>query len=174
MNSAYALFLIPLTLYVVAFLYETILSFLRLKNTEAGRTGYVHATWEITHTLLIFALVVMLMLFTKVIDDLGAVMFVPAFLAAVALTIRSMCYIYIFYVRNSTTTSWIDWVFAGSHVAAASLLVLTAVRALLYLLQNQPPANTQFIPVFVPGLIVVVAICLAPMLFLYFTKSSKY
>lgn len=174
MIVTYALFLVPLVLYVVAFLYETLLSFLRLRNPKAGRSGYVHATWEITHTLLIFSLVVMLMLFTKSIDGLAAAIFLPAFLAAVALVVRSICYIYIFYVRSTPKTSAVDWVFAISHVFAAIFLVLTAVKALLYLFQNQPDANTQFIPVFIPGLIVVVAICAIPMIYLYFSKHSDY
>ena len=174
MIIVYALFLVPLVIYVVAFLYETLLSFLRLRNPKAGRTGYVHATWEITHTLLIFSLVVMLMLFTKSIDGLAAAIFIPAFLAAVALVVRSICYIYIFYVRSTPRTSAVDWVFATSHVFAAVLLVLTAAKALLYLFQNQPEANTQFIPVFVPGLVLVLVICTLPIIYLYSTKHSDY
>lgn len=174
MIVTYALFLVPLVLFVLAFLYETLLSFLRLRNPESGRAGYVHTTWEITHTLLIFALVVMLMLFTKSIDELSAAIFIPAFLAAIALTIRSICYIYIFYVRTTPRTSFVDWVFAFSHVFAALLLVVTAAKALWYLFQNQPDANTQFVPVFLFGLVFVIGICIVPIIFLYSSKKSGY
>ena len=50
---------VPIVLFVVAFLYETWLSFRRLRPAAARkqRSGYVDATWEITHTLLVFAVV---------------------------------------------------------------------------------------------------------------------
>ncbi len=49
----YVLFLAPVLLFVAAFLYETWLSFMRLKNPKKGRTSYLAATWEVTHTLLV-------------------------------------------------------------------------------------------------------------------------
>ena len=172
MIIAYLLFLIPLVLFVLAFLYETFLSFARLRNVKAGKEGYVHSTWEVTHTLLIFAVVVMLMMFTKSIDGLALAIFLTTMLAAAALIIRSSCYIYIFYVRKSTKTGAIDWIFALSHVVAALFLVLTVIEALWFLYQNNPPANTQFIPAFIPGLVLVLAICLIPILYLYFSPKK--
>lgn len=173
MILGYSLFLIPLALYVLAFLYETLLSFLRLWHPEAGRTGYVHATWEITNTLLIFALIVMLMMFTKSIDEIASVMFMPSFLAAVALALRAVFYIYIFYVRSSPKRTLADWIFAFSHLFAAIFLIVGSVKALLYLFKNNPDANEQFIPLFIPGLILIGTVCLVPILFLYSSKSSK-
>lgn len=167
----YILFFVPLVLFVLGFLYETYLSFARLKNPKAGKTGYVHATWEITHTLLIFAVVVLLMMFSKSIEDIASAIFVTTFLAAVALIIRSICYVYIFYVRNSKKTEAVDWIFALSHVFAALFLVATVVSAVWYLYQNNPPANTQFVPMFIPGLILVIAICIVPIWFLYKQKD---
>lgn len=174
MIVTYALFLVPLVLFVLAFLYETLLSFLRLRNPESGRAGYVHSTWEITHTLLVFALVVMLMLFTKSIDELAAAIFMPAFLAVLALTVRSICYIYIFYVRTNPKQTIVDWIFAISHVVAALFLVATAAKALWFLFENQPEANTQFVPVFGFGLIFVIGICITPIIFLYTSKKGNY
>lgn len=167
MIAALILFLVPTLLFVVGFLYETFLSFKRLRNPKAGKDGYVNATWEVTHTLLVFAIVMLLMMFTKHLDDLAAVMFVSTFIALFALAIRAMCYIYIFYVRSAQKTSWVDWTFALSHIAAAGALVITVIRSLLYLYQNNPPANTQFLPFFIPGLIVVLAVCIVPMVVLY-------
>lgn len=169
---AYLLFIIPLVLFVVAFLYETLLSFLRLRNPKSGREGYVHATWEVTHTLLIFAVVVMLMMFTKSIDGLAAAIFTTTMLAAVALSIRSCCYIYIFYVRKTNKQGLVDWLFAFSHVAAALFLVLTVIKALFYLYQNNPQANTQFIPAFIPGLVFVLLICIMPIVCLYLAPKK--
>ncbi len=80
---AYVLIYLPIVLFVLAFLYETYLSFMRLKSPKAGKGGYVAATWEVTHTLLIFAVVMMLMLFTGSIDKLGSAIYVATFTAAV-------------------------------------------------------------------------------------------
>lgn len=173
MLLAYLLFLLPLVLFVLAFLYETFLGFRRLQSVKLGKTDYVHATWEVTHTLLIFSVVVLLMLFTKSIDKIASTIFVSTFLAAVALVTRSICYMYIFYVRKSKKVATVDWIFALSHVFAALFLVVTVIKALWLLYKERPEANTQFIPMFIPGLLFVVALSALPILYLYRTKSGK-
>lgn len=164
---AYVLIYTPILLFVIAFLYETFLSFARLKNPGSGRGSYVDATWEVTHTLLIFGVVMLLMLFTKHIDDIASAIFVPTFLAASALVVRSICYIYLFYAHKSKVIGWVDWLFALSHLVAALLLVVVVIKATWYLISEQPEANLQFIPAFLPGLFLVLAVCAIPMLFLY-------
>lgn len=171
MIAALILFLVPTLLFVVGFLYETFLSFLRLKNPKAGKSGYLNATWEVTHTLLVFGVVMLIMMFTKSLDDLAAQIFTTTFWAALVLAIRAVLYTYIFYVRKKPNTSWIDWTFAFSHIAAALLLVATVVKALIYLIGERPEANTQFIPYFIPGLVVVLAVCFMPLVTLYTTKK---
>ncbi|MBP9667571.1 hypothetical protein KBD87_02090 [Candidatus Saccharibacteria bacterium] len=161
---------LPIVLFVLAFLYETYLSFMRLKSPKAGKGGYVAATWEVTHTLLIFAVVMMLMLFTGSIDKLGSAIYVATFTAAVFLGLRSVGYLYIFYVRSTRTTNWIDWVFAFSHVGAAISLVIVVLQASWFLVVHQPAANLEFIPAFLPGLILVLAVGALPMLTLYKSK----
>lgn len=163
----YVLIYVPILLFVVAFLYETFLSFARLKSPKAGRGKYVDATWEVTHTLLIFGVVMLLMLFTKHIDDLASAIFIPTFLAASALIVRSICYVYIFYVRTNVKTNWIDWLFALSHLVAALLLVVVVAKASWYLFSAQPEANLQFVPAFLPGLGLILAVCLVPVAVLY-------
>lgn len=170
MITALMLIVVPTLLFVLAFLYETYLSFRRLKQPKAGRESYVSATWEITHTLLIFAVVMLVMLFTKNLDGLASTIFMSTFLAAAALIIRSITYIYIFYSGRKNKINWIDWIFAASHVFAALFLVITVAKALWYLFQNNPPVNSQFFPYFLPGLVVILAVCLVPVLFLYRTK----
>lgn len=171
MIPALLLFLVPTLLFVIGFLYETYLSFMRLKNPKAGKTGYVSATWEVTHTLLVFAVVMLLMMFTKNIDGLASAIFLSTFVAAFALTIRSACYAYIFYARKKQKRGLVDWVFALSHLVAALFLVITVLEALWYLYKNNPPVNTQFLPFFIPGLVLVLAVCAIPILTLYSTKD---
>lgn len=168
MTAAIVLFLIPTLLFVLAFLYETYLSFMRiLRPRRSGRTGYLSATWEVTHTLLVFAVVMLIMLFTHSLDALASAIFTSTFLAAAALTIRAAAYLYIFYVRHSKKITWVDWLFALSHVVAALLLVITVIKALWFLYKHNPQVNTQFLPYFVPGLVVVLAICALPLVTLY-------
>jgi hypothetical protein len=165
---AYILIYLPILLFVVAFLYETYLSFARLRGKSRHR--YVDATWEVTHTLLIFGVVMLLMLFTKSIDVISDAIFIPTFLAATALLIRAACYIQIFYVREKPNINWTDWTFAFSHVAAALLLVVVVIKSTWLLVTEHPEANLQFIPAFMPGLALVLAICAIPIYVIYSNK----
>ena len=171
MTAALILFLVPTLLFVVAFLYETYLSFKRLQNPQAGKNGYVAATWEVTHTLLVAAVVMLVMMFTQVIDQLASAIFLATFIAAVALGVRAVLYMYIFYVRSSKKTNWIDWAFALTHVVAAAFLVVVVIQALWFLQVNTPPVNSEFVGVFIPGMLVVIAICIVPIVSLYKTKN---
>lgn len=170
MIAAYILFLLPTLLFVLAFLYETWLSFIRLRNPKVGRGDYLSATWEVTHTLLVFAVVMLVMLFTSSIETLAGTIFLSTFIAMFALTVRAACYLYIFYGRTSQRTSWIDWVFALSHVIAALFLVITVLRALWFMATQDPAVNDRFLPYFFPGLALVLAVCAIPILMLYTGK----
>jgi cytochrome bd-type quinol oxidase subunit 2 len=167
----YVLFLTPLVLFVSAFLYETWLSFARLKNPKKGRAGYVTATWEVTHTLLVFTVVMLLMTFTQSLTALASALYWSTFVAAVFLGLRAVAYLYIFYVRRDTkTVNAIDWFFAATHVGAALFLVITVLQALVFIWTKHPVANTEFFPAFVPGLVLVLALCAVPLATLYRTK----
>lgn len=167
---AYILIYVPILLFVLAFLYETYLSFMRLKGPKKEKRGYVDATWEVTHTLLVFGVVMLLMLFTKSIDRIAEVIFISTFWAAVFLGLRGALYIYIFYVRKKPTINWMDWAFALSHVFAALLLVVTVLSASWLLITEKPEANLQFIPVFLPGLALILAVIALPIMSLYKNK----
>lgn len=168
MIGAYLLIYIPILLFVLAFLYETYLSFARLfKKTSLS---YTDATWEVTNTLLVFGVVMLMMLFTQDIDRLGAAIFLPTLSAGFALLVRGSLYIYVFYIKQSKKIGLLDWLFALSHVVAALLLVLTVILASIFLLTQNPTANLEFIPYFIPGLVVVVAISLFPLVRMYRTR----
>lgn len=173
MLGVYLLIYIPILLFVLAFLYETLLSVLRLVG-YSERRGYVDSTWEITHTTLVFGVVMMLMLFTKNIDTIASVLFWPAFLAITFLMIRGATYIQIFYIRkNVKRRNWVDWTFMLSHLGAALTLVWAVIAFTLLLLGDTMQANTQFVPAFTTGLIVIVAIITGPIMYLYFLNKNK-
>lgn len=173
MAWAYVLIYTPIVLFVVAFLYETLLSFMRLKRGPSKDTGYVDATWEVTHTLLVFGVVMILMLFTKRIDEIADLIFLPTFLAATALAVRGACYLQIFYIRQKRVINWIDWVFALSHVVAAGFLVIVVAQVTWFLFTKHPEANLQFVPAFIPGLLLVLAVCALPIAMLYRSGRTK-
>lgn len=168
--TVYALIYVPILMFVLAFVYETYLSIARLFRPRLRGSGYVDATWEVTNTLLVFGVVMLMMLLTDSIDVISQAIFLPAMLAACALVVRAACYLYIFYVKKPGTKGLADYVFALSHVAAALCLVVTVVRATFVLITHHPAANTQFIPYFLPGLAFVVALCAVPLARLYKTK----
>lgn len=171
MTQAVLLFLIPTVLFVVAFLYETFLSFRRLGNQRTGKSGYLAATWEVTHTLLVAAVVMLIMMFTADLEGLSSAIFTATFLAAVALGVRAVLYVYIFYVRTSKKTSWIDWTFAFTHIAATVLLVIVVIQAMWYLYNEKPTPNSEFLPYFIPGMLVVLMVCIVPIAMLYKTRD---
>lgn len=173
MTASLILILTPIVLFVVAFLYETFLSFRRLVGKQANTRGYVAATWEVTHTLLVAGVVILVMLFTDAIVELGSAIFTAAFLALSALTVRTVLYGYIFYVRrNQALRNWIDWLFACTHVVAALLLVVVVAQAMWFLYTAHPQPNTEFLPYFVPGLVGVVVLVAIPVFVLYRTKDE--
>jgi cytochrome bd-type quinol oxidase subunit 2 len=169
--DVYALIYLPIVLFVAAFLYETFLSFMRIKYPKKNIYTYVDATWEITNTLLVFGVVMLIMLFTQSLDVLAPMIFLSTLLAGLALIIRAACYIYIFYVKNDPRSiGVVDWLFALSHVVAALLLVVTVIQATLFLFTKHPVANDQFVPYFIPGLVVVMGLCIVPIARLYRTR----
>lgn len=171
MLAVYLLIYTPIILFVLAFLYETYLSFARLFRPRSRGSGYVAATWEVTNTLLVFGVVMLLMLFTRSIDIIAGAIFLPTMLAGVCLIARAACYIYIFYVKSSRTIGLVDWLFALLHVAAALSLVVTVILATVVLATKHPIANTQFVAPFIPGLIFVLGLCAVPVLRLYKNKT---
>jgi hypothetical protein len=68
--------------------------------------------------------------------------------------VQQVIFIY-FNVRRSIKTSPVDYGFALTHVVAAVFLVITAVKAAWFMFTEHPEANTQFLPYFIPGLVLV-------------------
>ncbi len=172
MAVIYLLVYVPVVLFVLAFLYETYLSIARLRHGKERR-HYVESTWEITHTILIFAIVMMLMLFTQSIDQVAENLFWPAFLAITFLMIRGASYVQIFYIRKDRKRrNWIDWVFMLAHIGAAITLVWAVLAFTVLALSGELIVNQQFVPAFLLGLVIVLACIAIPMLYLYFVNRA--
>ncbi len=172
MIAVYALIYVPILLFVIAFLYETYLSIIRLNGKNNG-SSYVDATWETTHTILVFGVVMMIMLFTRNLDVIASYLFLPAFTAISFLFLRGICYLQIFYTRQtSSKQSLVDWIFMLSHLGAAVSLVWAVVAFSYVLLSKDVVANTQFIPAFLVGLVIILSIVILPLTYLYLGKKK--
>lgn len=165
--------LTPLCLFLIAYLYETYISFQRLSYPKKGR-HYVDATWEVTHTFLVISVALFVGFFSSNLTEIAYVTFYPLFLASVFVGVRTLAYIYIFVIRESKkqmTRSWVDAVFAFSHIGVIiSLLYLIAVL-IPKILSTQLTPNTLFIPWMIPGAFVIIAICIIPLFNLYKTRT---
>jgi cytochrome bd-type quinol oxidase subunit 2 len=167
----YALIYVPILLFVVGFLYETYLSFARILHKGTGKQTYVSTTWEVTHTLLVFGVVMMLMLFTRHIDVIADAIFIPTFIAMTALFVRGLCYVYLFYITKRATPGVADWIFALSHIVAALFLVIVVLAFTYTLATHTFVANMQFVPPFLIGLAGILLLCAAPLGALYLQKD---
>lgn len=154
-----------IVLFTGVLLYEAWLSFTRLNNPRTGRGGYVSGKWELTHILLFFAITLLLASFAKDLLQLADILFWTTFITAVTLGLRAVLHLHLFYGRASLQKiTVLDWIFALLHVIAALFLVITAVNAVIYITQEGLTPNTQFYPVFIPGLVLAIAISVLPLI----------
>lgn len=174
MLLAWSFVLIPLVLFLAAFVVEFYKSFKRLSNNKADGS-YLSATWEVTHTFLVVSVAYFVSLFSDNLTELAKAAFVGFFLTSVFVGVRGATYIYLFYIRNAAQRkqrNWLDWVFALSHVGIVLgvLVLLAGLVPKLFQIDLQP--NTAFVPWMWPGLIVVLSLCVVPIVSLYSTRNK--
>jgi len=170
MYSGLILFLIPVSIYVLLFVYETYLSYKKAISKDHKR-NYVETTWEMTHTLLIISLVLFFVFYSSSLDKIAKSLFVFAFLAGSFLVARGILYTYIFYVKQNNKNKIYDWIFFLSHVGSLVFLALVVLKSILFVVNNHPESNSMFLPYFIPGEILTLALILGPMYVLYKIKD---
>lgn len=170
MYSGLILFLIPISIYVVLFIYETYLAYKKAVRKDHKR-NYVEVTWEMTHTLLIIGLILLFVIYSSSLNSIATAIFAPAFLAGLFLFIRGTLYSYIFYVSKKAYSKIVDWTFFLVHVISLVFLALVAVDVINFVINNHPVANNNFMPYFIPGEIITLALILGPMYYLYRIKD---
>ena len=170
MYSGLILFLIPISIYVILFIYETYLAYKKALRKDHKR-NYVEVTWEMTHTLLIIGLILLFVFYSRSLNSLASAIFAPAFLAGLFLFIRGTLYTYIFYVSKKAYSKLLDWSFFIAHLFTLIFLAMVVIRVINYVLNNHPIANSNFIPYFIPGEILTLALILGPMYYLYRIKD---
>ena len=175
MILAWIYILVPLVLFLAAFVLEAYMSFKRLAIVKPDSPYMLH-TWETSHTFLVVSVACFAAFFTSNLWELADAAFYGLFLAALFAGVRAMAYVYIFYVRDPAkrlVRNWIDWVYAICHVGMAAGVVVLLVQLLPVLFKTDLQANTQFLPWMWPGLILVLALCSIPVVSLYSSRAAK-
>ena len=173
MIEAWILIGLPLVLYIITFIVELITSVTRLFN-HRSIGNYLDATWEITFTFLILAVVNMANLFSSNIEQLADAFFTGIFIVGGAIVVRAILYLVLFYIRtDQTKRTWLDWIFALSHLGIITGLAIVLTEFIPMLNTETLIPNTQFLPYMWGGLIVVVLLCSIPLSRLYFASSAK-
>lgn len=169
----YVFVLVPLVLYLIAIIYETFYSFKRLTHVKIGG-DYLSATWEITHTLLILAVVYFITMFSLSLRLVASAVFISLFVVIFTFIIRGILYMYIFYIRTplqQKKRNWVDWLFALTNVVIIAALGVMIIEAVSSLWGKQIITNSDFIIWMLPGLVLVLAFCSIPVYQLYKTKK---
>lgn len=161
--------LVPLALYLAAFVVEACMSFIRLTNHKA-QGSYLNATWETTHTFLVVAVALFAAFFSQNIVELARAAFIGLWIAAVGIGLRGAAYVYLFYIRrDGARRNWVDYCFAYIHGVIVAGLVVMLLQLVPALFRANLQPNTELIPYMWPGLIVIALLCLPPLMSLYST-----
>ena len=165
--------LIPLLAYVPMFAYETYIAFRRIGKPLDKGGGYLHATWEVTHTCLILSLNYFVWLYSDAVIDVGQATFGALLLFGAVFIARAILYTLLFYVKsNSKSNLLLDWLFALCHIVMASSLIYTVVTAIGFMANGAYQPNQTFLPLLWPGLVLLLPLISEPLYFLYRTKSK--
>lgn len=149
---------VPLGLYLIIFSVETYAAFNRLTGTASG---YLDATWEITHTLLVLALTNFTWLCSDAIIAVAQAAYWGLIVSAAAFVVRGILYVYLFYAAAKNNRA-AGWLFALSHVAMLVGLVYAGLAAIYTLAHTSYRINDQLLPYMWPALAVSVVICAIP------------
>lgn len=170
----YALILLPITGWVIAFGYET---WLALGRSEGGDysvgTAYMHASWEITHTLLVYGFTVFVVSHADSLDILDRTLFIPVCVFMMSLLVRGCLYLYLFYGPQTIKHPELyHSVLAASYVVSmVSVLcgfILTIINIQLYSLTP----STENMPIIGFGFVLTSVLCFLPIRAAYTYKSD--
>ncbi|MEP7205235.1 MAG: hypothetical protein ABI716_03525 [Candidatus Saccharibacteria bacterium] len=172
----YCLILAPLLFYVSVFGFETFLSVKRVFSGSFDQgTAFVHATWEITHTILIYAVVMFMVSHAELLPIIATTIFLPVVILMIALISRGTLYLYLFYGEVHVSSIGRLWhgLFSLTHlINLAAALWLTIAVSYEIITRHFIP-STDDIGLVASGLIPVALLCAVPLYHLYRTNVTK-
>ncbi len=172
----YSLILVPLLFYVAVFGFETLLSVKRVFGSSFDRgTAFVHATWEVTHTILVYAVVMFMISHADLLPAIATTIFLPVVILMVALISRGTLYLYLFYgdVQLSRIGKMWHGLFALTHIINLGTALWLTVAVAYEIITRHFIPSTDDIGLVAFGLIPVGLLCAVPLFTLYRTKDSK-
>jgi len=172
----YSLILIPLLFYVVVFGFETIASIKRVLNGSFNReTAFVHATWEVTHTILVYAVVMFIISHADLLPLIATTIFLPVVILMMALILRGTLYIYLYYGNTKISKISKIWhsLFALTYVVNLSAALWLTIAVTYEIITRHFTPSTDNVGLIAFGLVPVAIFCAVPLLILYRTKDPK-
>lgn len=164
--------LVPLVIYALLFAYESFMAFRRVGKPSGQGGQYLHATWEAVHTFLILGLTYFSWLYSSAVVSVGRAVFVPLLVFGAAFILRSILYIYLFYVKTSKNPNLLaDQIFAWLHIVMMAALVFVVAKAVAVMRGGNYSPNSDLIPLLWPGLVIAVPLIAMPFYFLFKTKK---
>lgn len=169
--TLYILLITLIVLYAAGYLYETIMSFVRLKTTK--REMYPNASWEVIHTTLVIAFATFMITHGPMLPELAPLILVPFMIALLGFFLRATCQMLIFFGRqDSRRHSWIDWCFAFSHLVILIPFLYAVITTAVYLLTHPLNVLTGMFGWFIPGLLLGIALNLVPIVYIFHTQRQ--
>lgn len=165
----FALITIPLIWYLLAFGYETILAFSRIKSGKFDRgAAFVHSTWEVTHTMLVYTFTVFAICFAGLLPLAANDLFWPIAVFMCALMTRGSLYLYLYFGSKDVKLSrfW-HLVYALAHLASLLAVIVGAYRMVSLIGRIHFIPSTIAIGEVAIGFVLVAAISAIPLVQLY-------
>ena len=161
----YVLILLPVIAWLAAFGYET---WLVLGRSGSGNysLGAAHndASWEITHTFLVYAFTVFLISYADALIVLDRVLFLPACIFMISLIARGCLYLYLSYgERIKHIIFWYN-LFALSYVVTIVSVFSGLVGVVVNLRLYAFTPSTDNIGIVAIGFVLTSALCAVPIL----------
>lgn len=172
MNASLWFIIAPLVAYVPMLLVETFIAFRRIGKPLDKDGGYLHATWEATHTFLVLSLTYFTWLYSSAVIETAKAIFIPLMTLGAIFALRGALYIYLFYTKKFTRPNLaVDWLFALTHIVMIGALAWIAIATANVLLAGNYTPNSHLIPMLAPGMVFVLPLMIVPIYFLYRTKK---
>ncbi len=168
----YALILIPVVCWLTAFGYETWIALGRADSADYSLgVPYVHASWEITHTLLVYAFTIFIISHADALPLLDRTLFLPVCVFMVSLIVRGCLYLYLFYGDIKHPKMIWHNLFAISHIIMLVAIILGALGTFFTLRLYSFSPNTDNLVIVAIGFVLTSALCFLPIYTAYQHKD---
>lgn len=130
MNFSLALVLIPICIYIPLLCVETFYGFARLRGRH-HLSDFFHASWEITHTLLVFSVNAFVWLYADTFVPRAPELITIALALATVFIIRASAYIYLYFSPKSAHFyRRAEYIFAIGNLALLLLVFFAATKVI--------------------------------------------